>query len=337
MNWPAILFFALLVLAPTGVWAELPCDLAARYEAKDTLAIGEESSPDARACLAGLDWKPEAFAVRCEEPGELAGDVVVRFPSPVPVGDAVNDRVALEWYIARDKDWRPMKAPAVIVVHESGSGMTVGRLFARGLRALGLHTFLIHLPNYGARRGAKGDPTAADLVTMIRQAVADVRRARDAAAALPWVDSSRIALQGTSLGGFVAATAAGLDDGFDGVFIVLAGGGLYDLIQHGAKDAAKVRAKLAEGGLTGEKLKRLVYAIEPLRLAHRLDPRRTWLYSGKWDKVVPLENAVALAKAAGLDARHHVQFYANHYSGIVYLPLIFDDIRRHIDRPREEE
>jgi hypothetical protein len=121
------------------------------------------------------------------------------------------------------------------------------------------------------------------------------------------------------------------------VFIVLAGGGLYDLIQHGAKDAAKVRAKLAEGGLTGEKLKRLVYAIEPLRLAHRLDPRRTWLYSGKWDQVVPLKNATALATAAGLDERHHVQFYANHYSGIVFLPLIFDDIRRQIDRPREGE
>ncbi|MDA1166512.1 MAG: acetylxylan esterase, partial [Planctomycetota bacterium] len=102
---------------------------------------------------------------------------------------------------------------------------------------------------------------------MMRQAVADVRRARDAVAVLPMVDKSRISLQGTSLGGFVSATSGALDDGYDNVFLMLAGGELYDLIQNGKKDAAKVRERLEKAGLSGEKLRELTLTIEPTRVA----------------------------------------------------------------------
>jgi len=49
------------------------------------------------------------------------GDVLVRFPSPVPTGDEHNDRVAVEWYVARDARWQPLEATAVVVVHESST------------------------------------------------------------------------------------------------------------------------------------------------------------------------------------------------------------------------
>lgn len=58
----------------------------------------------------------------------------------------------------------------------------------------------------------------------LKQAVADVRRARDAAASLPLISGRVFGVQGTSLGGFVTSTAGGLDKGFDRVFILLAGG-----------------------------------------------------------------------------------------------------------------
>jgi hypothetical protein len=290
------------------------------FATTDSLDVGDEPSADARECLAGLTWDSAAFDVHLEDARLDRGDVLVRYPSPVSSGDVRNDRVAMEWYVARDGTSSPCSAPAVIVVHESGSGMTAGRFIARGLQRRGLHTFLLHLPFYGERRTGRSRPDN----------VADVRRARDAVAVLPMVDHRHIALQGTSLGGFVCATAAGLDDGFQSVFLLLAGGDLYDLIQTGSRDTAKVREKLEEAGLTNERLRSLTQIIEPTRIAHRVDPAATWLYSGTHDSVVPIRNAVVLAEAAGLDNVHHIRMPANHYTGIVFLPLVLDHIDRKI-------
>jgi cephalosporin-C deacetylase-like acetyl esterase len=164
--------------------------------------------------------------------------------------------------------------------------------------------------------------------------VADIRRARDAVAALPGVDAARICLQGTSLGGFVATTAASLDRGFAETFIMLAGADLPAVLANGRKEAAQVRARLAAAGMTAAEVRDTLHAIEPLRLAHRLAPDRTWLYSGRFDDVVPPRNAALLAAAAGLDERHHVQLAADHYTGVLYLPVVLAQMAERI-RGRE--
>jgi dienelactone hydrolase len=314
----------------TVTFAEMTATPGATFPARDTLELGIEASPDAKACLDGLAWPPAEFQVRCETARERCGDLMVQFPSPVNSGDAANDVVTMEWYMARDKAKAPINAPAIVVVHESGSGMTVGRMMAGGLRMQGFHTFMIQLPYYGERRANGKRPSGENLVPVIRQAVADVRRARDAVVALPLVDKENISLQGTSLGGFVTATAASLDHGYDQVFIMLAGGGLLDVIQNGQRDAVKFREELTKAGLTGDKLASVVATIEPLRIAHRLDPATTWLYSAQFDEVVPPANSARLARAAKLEPSHHIEMLANHYTGIIYVPYILTHIQQQI-------
>jgi hypothetical protein len=303
----------------------------ATFTSADTLSIGEERSADAAECLSGLTWAPGKFTVVCREPWRENGDALVSFKSPLPIGKANVDEVSLEWYQAKNKNNEVVKAPAVVVVHESGSGMTVGRLIAKQLSDLGLHAFMIHLPFYGTRRGEEGRPGGAQLFGAIRQAIADVRRARDAVAALPQVDANNISLQGTSLGGFVSATSGALDKGYHSVFIMLAGGGLYDVIKNGERDAAKLRQELEEKNVTEDQLKSVLNAIEPLRLAHRLNPNRTWVYSGSFDNVVPPRSSKLLVEAAHLDKDHHVEMLADHYSGIVYLPFILNHMRNRVE------
>ncbi len=316
-----------------GLWsgspgaAEPPVPVGSRYQAQDTLACGEEAVEDARQCLAGLRWAPSQFEVRCEPARDDCGELLVRFPSPVDTGDAANDLVAMEWYPARDADGRVLRAPAVVVVHESGRSMPVGRMVARGLRALQVHTFMVQLPGYGVRKStASNEP--GEMFVKLRQAIADVRRARDAVAALPYVDTDMIALQGTSLGGFVAATVAGLDHGYHRTFILLAGGNLHQVIQEGELDVAQLRQQLKAIGIEGEKVRALTWGIEPLRLAHRIDPQTTWLYRGAQDNVVPPHCSVALADAARLPQDHHLVLPVDHYSGIVLLPKILLEIRQ---------
>jgi dienelactone hydrolase len=310
-----------LVCLPS-LGAKSPVSIGARFPANDSIDVVRDTSVDAQECLDGLIWDAEAFTVCCEAPRTDRGDMLVYFPTPRPSGDQPNDRVAMEWYMARSDDRQPVKAPAVVVVHESGRGMTAGRIFARGIQSSGVHAFLVHLPYYGERTTADKHENAETFIAATRQGIADVRRARDAAAAIPLVIDNRIGLQGTSLGGFVAATTAGLDDGFDAVFLMLAGGDLYDVIQSGAKDAKQYRERLAEAGYTGEKLRDELRKVEPNRLAHRLNPEQTWLYSGLFDMVVPIKNARLLARIAKLEKSHHVEMVANHYSGIIFVPFL---------------
>lgn len=298
--------------------------IMATHCAKDTLAGTHDLIADASACLKRLAWEPSEFDVTCSTEPRTLYDVLVCFPSPVSSGDPVNDRVTMEWYAARNSDGNKIKAPAVLVVHESGRKMPVGRLFAYSLRDKGFHAFLIHLPHYAKRRSGDIRPSGDHFVKLVRQAIADVRRAHDAIAVLPHVDARHVAIQGTSLGGFVATLGASLDDSFAAVFIMLAGGNLHDLISKGERDTASIRATLAKEGFTGKKLKESLWQIEPLRVAHRLDPQRTWLYSAENDRVVPIEHALALAEAAGLDEKHHVRVAADHYTAIVHLPTILD-------------
>jgi dienelactone hydrolase len=304
--------------------------VGATFEAADSLSVEPpDASADAQACLAGLCWTPGRFTVRIDEPWK-EGELCVSFPSPRPLGHDANDAVAMEWYVARDTAGEPRRAPACVVVHESGRGMDVGRLIARSLNAHGIHTFLIHLPWYGRRQPETGKPTMEMILPALTQGLADVRRARDAVASLPVVDAGRIAVQGTSLGGFVTATAAGLDRGFDRTFILLAGGDLAGIVKHGRKDAAEFREELAAAGMTEERIAEVLGAIEPLRVAHRLAPDRTWLYSGLFDEVVPQQHSQRLAEAAGLADDHHLRLHATHYSGMIYLPVVLAQINAHI-------
>jgi len=312
------------VLLTLPTWASDDETDVKAYHAEDTLAIAKGSNPDASEFLQKLQWRSSEFDVTSSDEPLTMYDRLVRFPSPLPSGDAVNDMVSMEWYAAHDDDGKRIKAPAVLVIHESGSNMAIGKVFARSLREQGLHAFMLHMPYYGKRRTGDRRPDGSEFVPSVRQSIADVRRARDAVAALPDVDTRCIALQGTSLGGFVVAMAASLDRSFDAVFIMLAGGDLHNMIANGKKDTAKAREMFEREGYTGERLKRLLWQVEPTRIAHRLDPKCTWLYSGQTDQVVPIENARALAKASRLDEEHHVTVDANHYTAIIHLPTILD-------------
>ncbi|MEZ5941504.1 MAG: hypothetical protein R3C18_08945 [Planctomycetaceae bacterium] len=304
-------------------------DVLERYDSTDTLNPGEDSNPDAQNCLDGLCWEPEEFKVEVTTAEQGRGDFLVRFPSPRPTGNDVNDLVALEWYAVFDEAGNPVRGPAVIVVHESGSGMTVGRLFAQGFRQRGIHAFMLQLPNYGLRRIAR-HVDAANMLPALKQGIADTRRARDAVRVLPAVDSDKIALQGTSLGGFVASTSGAIDAGFQPVFLTLSGGDIYSVIKQGKKDAAKVRERLEAAGVDDGQLREMTQAIEPNRVAHRLRAETTFIYSGLYDEVVPLANAESLASKIGLAADHHTKLPSNHYTGVVFMPVILDHMATQI-------
>lgn len=216
--------------------------------------------------------------------------------------------------------------PAVLLVHSLHPDMPIATALARSVTTQGVHAFVVHLPGYGNRPVPEDRPDWPGVVALREsvRAVAEVRRACDAVAALPGVDPDRIVLQGTSLGSFPAAVAAGLNARHHGLVLLLGGGNVTNIIEHGQKDAANFRQTLERYGIDQAKRAELITPLEPLTIADRLNPKTTWLLAARNDTVVQPANALALADAVGLDETRFVQLPGNHYTASLALPAIAD-------------
>ena len=315
-----------LLCANTAL-TQTPGVRSASFQSKDTYAPGTDNDADAKALLGLVGWEPEPFEVVCTSTPGLRYDALVRFDSPRPSGDEAIDRVALTWYAARDEHGQPIEAPAVLMVHSIQSQMVVADVIARHFKQEGLHAFVLQLPGYGERWKAGRHPAVVALEHGV-QSIADCRRAYDAIRVLPNVKPGPIALQGTSLGGFVAATAGALDGVFDPVLLVISGADAYHAIDNGLHDALYLKLALSRVGYEGEKLRALLEPVEPMHVVHRLNADRTWLFSADKDATIPRHCSDMLARLVGLDKSHHIRLDTNHYTSMLLLPAVSKQMAR---------
>ncbi len=321
-------------------------DVSAKvYKAMDTFSVKatKDQSPDVRKALNEFNYKTGEFSITVtpNRDGRRTGQSIVSYPSPRPDLAIKNknnpkqpkpDAVYLEWYRASPQKGQKLdlRRPAVLLLHSLDPRLIIARGLARGIHLRGIHVFVIHMPGYGRRRVPGAFFDGASFFARATQAVADARRARDAIAALPGVDPKRISIQGTSLGGFIATPVASLDNAFANTFIVLAGGNLFNMFQTGQREAKWIRQSLERAGFKGDRLKELCFRIEPTRLAHRLNPKRTWLFSAMADQVVPTANAKALATAMAIPKSHHHWVTGDHYSSVFHIRWIIEQMIKQI-------
>lgn len=276
---------------------------------------------------ADLAWTPGPFEIANHDAAEPAAyDAVVSFPSPTPTGVEALDRVTMWWYRARDAQGEAIEGPALLLVHSLHPRMPIAQALASDLSRQGIHCFIVHLPGYAGRDdGSRRFPGVVALLHG-RQGVADVRRARDAIVVLPGV-TGEVALQGTSLGGFVASVVAGLDGGaFSPVFLLLSGADAALVLREGEADAARMRQRMADEGYDDAALAALLAPLEPMRFVRRLDPADTYLYSARFDQVVPPAATAQLTDALALDEAHHRWYDGDHYTAVMFLPGIAQHI-----------
>ena len=334
----------MLQFVPKSVWnsrrrelaGELPLQAGEVFSVTDTIApdAADDSTCDGeREVLSSLSWEPQTFTARAVTEGEA--DLAIRFPSPKPQGVEHWDNAVLDWYFARDRAGRTKSAPAVVVLDILQGGNLVSGFIARTLSRSGLHAFILHLPQNGRRikPGARHDWKY--FLPGLRQGASDARRARDVVASLPTVTATSttgVSLQGTSLGGFVATMAGSIDKSFDTVILALTGGDVFGILNRGKMDAARVRQSLFDVGFTDEKLRQWLWQIEPLRIAHRLNAKKTWLFSARYDQVVPGSHGKLLAEAIGLEWSHHRQLSGCHYTCAINAHRFLQEMTRAITK-----
>ena len=126
--------------------------------------------------------------------------------------------------------------PAVICLHILDGNEPLTDLMCSVLAGRGIPAISFKLPYYGARGLPKGPEALADnpqlFIGAIAQAGEDIRRTIDLLASRPEINPERIGITGISLGGIIAATAAGAEPRLYRAGLILSGGDLRQIIYH---------------------------------------------------------------------------------------------------------
>lgn len=242
----------------------------------------------------------------------------LRFPSPVETPDPENNTVHAE-YFRPEPEAFPGRRPGVVVLHILGADFALSRYMAARLADRGVAALFVKLPYYGERRPAGARFLSADLqrsVSAMRQGVCDVRRASAWLADQPEVDPERLGVTGISLGGIVSSLAASVDPNIREACLLLAGGGLADVLWE-MPEAARYRALWIAAGRTREDLAALTRPYDPVTYAPGLVGKRVLMLNANVDEVIPPRAALALWEAAGRPPIHW--FDCGHYSAVGYL------------------
>lgn len=191
--------------------------------------------------------------------------------------------------------------PWVVAIHGFATGypfMDLIGLHAMHLHQdLGLNVIMPVLPLHGPRKITRMSGEAFlsfDLVNTVHgvtQAIWDIRRV------LSWVQAQQppsIALYGVSLGAYVAALLAGLEDGFDAV---ITGIPVVDFpAMFGAQSPHRIRMRAVEHEILDGNAEIVHRVISPLALPPQVPHAHRFIYAGLGDRMAPPTQAHALWK-----------------------------------------
>jgi dienelactone hydrolase len=243
----------------------------------------------------------------------------LQFASPITTPDPENNTVHAEYFRPLDGARRP----GVVVLHILGADFALSRYLAARLADRGVAALFVKLPYYGERRPAGGRERflSADMarsVRSMRQGVCDVRRAACWLASRQEIDPARLGVTGISLGGIISSLAASADPALNRAALLLAGGGLADILwDMPEKEAVNAKRLWLAAGRTKADLALITAPLDPLTYAHRLNGKRLLMIAGNSDEVIPPRAARALWEAAG---KPRILWYdCGHYSAVGYL------------------
>jgi dienelactone hydrolase len=215
-------------------------------------------------------------------------------------------------------------------MHILDGNMELVRMQCTVLATHGIPAILFMLPYYGQRGLPEGPGALAAnpslFVDALLQGMEDVRRTIDLLASRPEIDPKRIGITGISLGGIVAATAAGSEPRLARVMPILAGGDLLAIIRHARETEDLNRLLQRLPAQQRSKIEAAIQAVDPLRHAGALRDRaqrgRVLMVNAAEDEVIPRACTEKLAAALGLSERVEWLDGLGHYTAMAALPRV---------------
>ena len=324
--------------------------LAATLAARPSRAEGEPRDPGPAAGAkpasgaAALDVVRKAFLAKCryasgdfkmeaDEPrkmGERLFLETLRFPSPVKSSDPERNDVVRAKLFRVEK---PEPAAAIFLGGWRHDPLTP--TLAARFAETGAHALWIELPFQGERTPKGGRTGATTLSADLDQNEATfVQIAQDVARAADWlvrerkVDPKRIALFGTSLGGFAVANLYGMEDRWAGAAVQLAGADVAQVLFNGNWLTQHIREALVRKGLDEEAVRERLASLDPATWARPERKEGLVLLAAEKDEIVPLATVRTLAEAWG-GAKLLTMPGATHISGNE-MAAKFPELRDHL-------
>lgn len=237
----------------------------------------------------------------------------VTFPSAVTTPYECNNTVQGRLLLPSANE----KVPGLVVLHWLGPDFGFLEQLCAQFARKGVATFYLYMPYYGPRQpkdlGKKDILFASsieDSLAFFRQAVKDIRRAREILRHRPEVDPARVSLFGVSLGAIIGALAFGVDPGFYRFVCVVGGGDLAAIVFNDSRETRDARRHFEDLGYDEAKLREAFRPIDPLTFAGRVRPENARLFNMKQDEIVPktctekLHEAMHRPEIKWYDGRH---------------------------------
>jgi dienelactone hydrolase len=229
--------------------------------------------------------------------------LLVKFPSLLVTPDyPQNNTVYAEVFIPH----QTQRVPAVVILHSWGvQKPDIELSLARFLAKRGFVAVVMTLP-YHIQRTPSGYLSGelmivSDVAHMrqtMRQAALDVRRLIDWLQSQPQIDAEKIGIVGISLGAIVGALTLGVEPRLQAGVLVLGGANLAHVLWRSPL-TMNIRAELRSKGIGYERLRQEMLPVEPLTFLKGQYGHRVLMVNGRYDLVIPREDALALRRALG--------------------------------------
>ncbi len=169
--------------------------------------------------------------------------------------------------------------------------------------------------------------------SLIRQAVIDARRAVDFLDDLDYVDHDKTCLMGISLGGINGALAMASDERIKAAGFLVTAGHLPDILMTSGfgRVVALRHAMMKELDVDSGELKKIsepiLYTVDPVTYADRLDPARIIMVNGAFDDIIRREVVMETYEDFGRPQLHFMP--TGHYLSIGFAGFANKKIYRH--------
>ena len=243
--------------------------------AADARAAEVEKSPPAHRVAAAntFDKQPFSYCMELRSENDFYRVYRLTYPSPMVTTVEPNNTVPADYYLPKGLGPGAARRPAVLCLHILHGNFELEHIVCSMLARRGIPSVMIKLPYYGERspNGRRNFLIANPklLAESLVQGIQDSRRTIDVLAARPEVDPQRIGVVGISMGAMTAATVAGNDSRVWRAGLVLAGGGLLDIIHHAreTREWSQLIRRLPAG--EREAMERAIGEVDPLRPRRR--------------------------------------------------------------------
>ncbi|MBI3333792.1 MAG: acetylxylan esterase [Candidatus Omnitrophica bacterium] len=278
------------------------------------------------------DYRPASLKPIFESTQRKSGYRIHRLRLEAP-SDPMVRPIRLDWY----EPGRSGRLPVILMSPILAGNDLYVREFASFYAGRGMHAVIVYRPKevFSPERDLK------DIETHLQESVIQMRRAIDWLQTLESVDPEAIGSYGISMGAILTTILAAVEPRVKANVFGLPAGEVARIIMSSQDKTIRKRRKayLERHGWTEEKgLEELEKAIlsEPMRFAPAIDPARSLVIVGLFDRVLGLSRSLKLWRGMGrpallvLPTGHYTAYFATPHLKIV----TYSFLRRHLYQNR---